>query len=168
MTNTIFNKKLWIAIFYIMSPYFPGNNFLELAMIGSIVGMLTPIIPDNWDLGLTIVVVYLIYNSIAVLGLYLLQKNQKFLTIKNLIEITILILVLFYSGYIPEPYGTIFLVFFGLYFLFKNGNHKQIISYLRKNFESMKEKSNPIKKKKSKNSKTSSKYNAGRNASEIK
>ncbi len=132
MTNVIFNKKLWIAIFYIMSPYFPGNNFLELAMIGSIVGSLSSIIPDDWDLGMTRVVVYLIYNSIAVLGLYLLQKNQKFLTIKNLIEITILILVLFYSGYIPEPYGTIFLVFFGLYFLFKNGNHRQIISYLRK------------------------------------
>lgn len=132
MTNIIFNKKLWIAIFYIMSPYFPGNNFLELAMIGSIVGSLSSIIPDDWDLGMTRVVVYLIYNSIAVLGLYLLQKNQKFLTIKNLIEITILILVLFFSGYIPEPYGTIFLVFFGLYFLFKNGNHRQIISYLRK------------------------------------
>ena len=115
-----------------MSPYFPGNNFLELAMIGSIVGSLSSIIPDDWDLGMTRVVVYLIYNSIAVLGLYLLQKNQKFLTIKNLIEITILILVLFFSGYIPEPYGTIFLVFFGLYFLFKNGNHRQIISYLRK------------------------------------
>ncbi len=132
MTNVFFNKKLWIAIFYIMSPYFPGNNFLELAMIGSIVGSLSSIIPDDWDLGMTRVVVYLIYNSIAVLGLYLLQKNQKFLTIKNLIEITILILVLFFSGYIPEPYGTIFLVFFGLYFLFKNGNHRQIISYLRK------------------------------------
>ena len=132
MTNVFFNKKLWIAIFYIMSPYFPGNNFLELAMIGSIVGSLSSIIPDDWDLGMTRVVVYLIYNSIAVLGLYLLQKNQKFLTIKNLIEITILILVLFFSGYIPEPYGTIFLVFFGLYFLFKNGTHRQIISYLRK------------------------------------
>ena len=132
MTNVFFNKKLWIAIFYIMSPYFPGNNFLELAMICSIVGSLSSIIPDDWDLGMTRVVVYLIYNSIAVLGLYLLQKNQKFLTIKNLIEITILILVLFFSGYIPEPYGTIFLVFFGLYFLFKNGNHRQIISYLRK------------------------------------
>jgi len=132
MTNVFFNKKLWIAIFYIMSPYFPGNNFLELAMIGSIVGSLSSIIPDDWDLGMTRVVVYLIYNSIAVLGLYLLQKNQKFLTIKNLIEITILILVLFFSAYIPEPYGTIFLVFFGLYFLFKNGNHRQIISYLRK------------------------------------
>ena len=132
MTNVFFNKKLWIAIFYIMSPYFPGNNFLELAMIGSIVGSLSSIIPDDWDLGMTRVVVYLIYNSIAVLGLYLLQKNQKFLTIKNLIEITILILVLFFSVYIPEPYGTIFLVFFGLYFLFKNGNHRQIISYLRK------------------------------------
>lgn len=132
MTNVFFNKKLWIAIFYIMSPYFPGNNFLELAMIGSIVGSLSSIIPDDWDLGMTRVVVYLIYNSIAVSGLYLLQKNQKFLTIKNLIEITILILVLFFSAYIPEPYGTIFLVFFGLYFLFKNGNHRQIISYLRK------------------------------------
>lgn len=146
MTNVFFNKKLWIAIFYIMSPYFPGNNFLELAMIGSIVGSLSSIIPDDWDLGMTRVVVYLIYNSIAVLGLYLLQKNQKFLTIKNLIEITILILVLFFSGYIPEPYGTIFLVFFGLYFLFKNGNHRQIISYLRKISKNYQKKFNKWKK----------------------
>ena len=60
-----------------MSPYFPGNNFLELALIGSSIGVVAPFLPNNWDLGLVRSIIYLCYNAIAVIGLYLLQKNKR-------------------------------------------------------------------------------------------
>lgn len=132
MFNYLTNKNLWIAIFYIMSPYFPGNNFLELALIGSFVGIIAPFLPTNWDLGLVRVILYIIYNVIAVLGLYLLQKNQHFFTIQNFIEILIVIFVLFVSGYIPEPIGTIFLVIIGIYFIFKNQTYKIMMESIKK------------------------------------
>lgn len=131
MKLSLKNKKIWIGIFYFMSPYFPGNNFLELALIGSSIGVVAPFLPNNWDLGLVRSIIYLCYNAIAVIGLYLLQKNKRKLGLQDFFEILLMFSVLFFSGYIPEPYGTILLFVIGLYFLFKNGYHKHIMNYFK-------------------------------------
>lgn len=128
MKLSLKNKSLWIAVFYIMSPYFPGNNFLELALIGSMIGAIAPFLPLHWDLGVVRAGIYIFYNAIAMLGLYLLQKNEKSMTMKDYLAIILMIIVLILSGQIPEPWGSIILFTIGLYFL----PLRKIINYIKK------------------------------------
>lgn len=108
-------------MFFIMSPYFPGNNWLEIAAIGSFVGLIAPLLPKEINLGEVRAGLYIVYNLIAVIGLFLLQRDEYRFTFNDFFELAFALLALWLSGYSPEPWGTIMMMVIGVYFLRKTG-----------------------------------------------
>ena len=111
-------KRFLLPIFYVMSPFFPGNNWLEIALIGALAGYLSPALPFTVDLGVLRSGIYLVYNIIAIVGLVLCSEQKATFSFKVILEVTVALGILFLSGYAPEPWGTAILTVCGIYFLY--------------------------------------------------
>ena len=128
-----FIKKNNLAyLFFIMSPFFPGNNWLEISLIGAFIGWISPLQPDRLDLGLARAFTYLIYNLIGIVGYFLLREethtSPKLITC---LEVSFAIFLLFITKYIPKPFDTIILTGVAIYFL--RYQIKKIILTTKKN-----------------------------------
>ena len=112
-------KNVSIIILYMMSPFFPGNNWLEVSIIGSLVGYINLLSPMETDLGLLRFLIYLIYNIIAIIGLWCLSKEKYGSSIRDWIELIICLLALILTGFVLEPWLTFILTALGFYLLLR-------------------------------------------------
>lgn len=117
----ITTRSFWTGVFFVMSPYFPGNNWLEIAIIGAFVGLISPFLPEKINLGEVRAGLYIAYNLISVIGLFLLQRDKCRFAFNDFFELAFALLALWLSGYSPEPWGTIMMMVIGIYFLRKTG-----------------------------------------------
>lgn len=111
------NHSVWAHIFFVMSPFFPGNNWLEITAIGVVVGLISPLFPDGINLGFIRSGLYFLYNIIAIVGLILLSKEKLFFRLWDWVSCLVAISILLLSGYIKEPLASLAMLLIGIYFL---------------------------------------------------
>jgi len=123
-------RKSLSWIFYAMSPFFPGNNSIEIFIMLFIAKQFHYLnFFTNIDKGNLASINYLIYNVIGIVG-FLLLKEGKLPDFKNLltwIELIGSFAYLYLSKFIPSPYDYIISILIIIYF-----SRKTIYNFLRK------------------------------------
>ena len=123
-----------------MSPFFPGNNIQEMALMVVIANFFHSI---NWfstiNTGILSIKIYFIWNVIGILGFFIF-KGKKIPNMKNIlmwIELLGSFVILYFSKYISHPYDYLLSGLIIIYF-----SRKYILNFfffLKKKFNIKKE-----------------------------
>jgi len=116
------NKERLFFVFFVMSPMFPGNNFIEWASIGFIAGVIADLF--GTDAAILRTVFYGIYNLVGIVGFFVLRNQVDhpgskeafnaafFLELAGAITMFVLV-----SRYVPSPWDSVLLGVLSLIFL---------------------------------------------------
>jgi hypothetical protein len=111
------DRTFWAHVFFVMSPFFPANNWLEVAAIGSLCGWVAKYMPGNFDLGFLRAALYIVYNAIGLFGYFIFRGGSLMPRGRERLALLIAVAILLLSGLIREPWGTLILTAAGIYFI---------------------------------------------------
>jgi len=111
------DRRIWAGVFFIMSPLFPGNNWLEVSVIGAAAGALGRLLPWTVNHGLLRAALYTVYNTAGLAGYFLLRTERTALRRADALEFSAAVALLALTGLVPEPWATVILAAAGVYFL---------------------------------------------------
>ena len=110
-------KTAFHILFFIMSPFFPANNVLEVMLMTSIanwIGSISPALSDSMMLSSYI---YWAYNMIAIVGLIITGGDAYKPSLSMFFKLCAFSLVLVAASFLPDNFSYIGLSMFSVFYL---------------------------------------------------
>lgn len=112
-------RTFFHIIFFIMSPFFPANNFLEVMLMTAIanwLGIIFPVLEGNIMLSSYI---YWFYNAVAIVGLMFTDGDKYKISLRMLVSLIGFSIILVLCAFLPDNISYAILLVVSIWYIIK-------------------------------------------------